>query len=83
MGWNFGDILDAIEPALPPDAPAFIHGERVVGWGEATRATNNLARGLIARGAKPGDKVAIYMRNRPEYILTVAAAVRAALLRLA
>ena len=79
MGWNFGDILDAIEPVLPPDAPAFIHGERVIDWGEATRATNNLARSLIARGAKPGDKVAIYMRNRPEYILTVAAAFKARL----
>ncbi len=28
MGWNFGDILDTIEPVLPADAPAFIHGER-------------------------------------------------------
>jgi len=79
LGWNFGDILDAIEPVLPPDAPAFIHGDRVIPWGEATRATNNLARSLIARGARPGDKVAIYMRNRPEYVLTVAAAFKARL----
>ena len=79
MGWNFGDILDAISPVLPPEAPAFIHGERIIGWGEATRITNNLARGLIARGAKPGDKVAIYMRNRPEYLLALAAAFKARL----
>ena len=74
MGWNFGDILDAVEPVLPPDAPAFIHGARVVPWAEATRVSNNLARALIARGAVPGDKLAIYMRNRPEYILALAAA---------
>ena len=34
-GWNFGDILDAVEPVLPQDSPAFIHGERVVTLGEA------------------------------------------------
>ena len=73
MGWNFGDILEAIEPVLPPDAPAFIHGERTIPWREATRLSNNLARGLIARGAVPGDKIAIYMRNRPEYMLAVPA----------
>ena len=77
MGWNFGDILDAISPVVPADTPAFIHGERVISWGEATKATNNLARGLIARGAQPGDKIAIYMRNRPEYLLALAAGFKA------
>lgn len=79
MGWNFGDILDAIEPVLPPDAPAFIHGERTVPWHEASRLSNNLARALIARGAAPGDKVAVYMRNRPEYMITLSAAFKARL----
>ena len=79
MGWNFGDILDVIEPVLPADAPAFIHGERVVPWSEATRSSNNLARALIARGAVPGDKIAVYMRNRPEYMLAVAAGFKARL----
>jgi len=77
VGWNFGDILDAISPVVPADKPAFIHGERVINWGEATKASNNLARGLIARGASPGDKLAIYMRNRPEYLLALAAAFKA------
>ena len=77
MGWNFGDILDAISPVIPADAPAFIHGERTISWGEATKASNNLARGLIARGAQPGDKIAIYMRNRPEYLLALAAGFKA------
>jgi len=79
MGWNFGDILDAIEPVLPPEAPAFIHGERVIPWGEATKASNNLAHALIARSAAPGDKVAIYMRNRPEYLIALAACFKARL----
>jgi 3-oxocholest-4-en-26-oate---CoA ligase len=78
-GWNFGDILDAVAPAVPPEEPAFIHGERVISWGEATRTTNSMARALISRGAKPGDKVAIYMRNRPEYLMALAAGWKARL----
>ncbi|MBN9557630.1 MAG: AMP-binding protein, partial [Alphaproteobacteria bacterium] len=73
MGWNYGDILDAIETVLPGDAPALIHGSRTITWAEKGRRTNNLARALIANGAKPGDKVAFYMRNRPEYVETMAA----------
>jgi acyl-CoA synthetase (AMP-forming)/AMP-acid ligase II len=77
--WNFGDILDAVEPHIPGDSPAFIHGERVISWREASQRTNNLARALRARGAESGDKIAIYMRNRPEYIETLAAGFKARL----
>ena len=79
MGWNFGDILDAVGGAVPPEAPAFIHGERVINWGQANQITNSLARAMIARGSQPGDKIAIYMRNRPEYLLAVAAGWKARL----
>jgi fatty-acyl-CoA synthase len=77
--WNYGDILDAIAPVLPAQAPAFIHGARVITWAETTKRSNNLARALIARGAKPRDKVAFYMRNRPEYMETLAASFKARL----
>ena len=79
MAWNFGDILDSISGVLPQDAPALIHGDRVVTWGETTRRYNNLGRALIARGARPGDKVAFYMRNRPEYVETMAASFKSRL----
>ena len=79
MPWNYGDILDAISPVLPPEAPAFIHGSRTVTWGETAKRSNNLARALIAHGAKPRDKVAFYMRNRPEYVETLNAAFKARL----
>ena len=77
MAWNFGDMLDVVAASIPGDAPAFIHGNRTVTWSEADQASNNLARGLIARGAKPGDKLAIYMRNRPEYLIALSAAWKA------
>src|SRR3984885_15858607 len=76
---NFGDILDAVALGVPPEAPAFIQGERVINWGEANQATNSMARALIARGAKPGDKIAMYMRNRPEYLMALAAGWKARL----
>jgi fatty-acyl-CoA synthase len=79
MPWNFGDILDAISPVLPPDAPALVHGTRRITWGETTKRSNNMARALIERGAKPGDKLAFYMRNRPEYTELLAAAYKARL----
>jgi fatty-acyl-CoA synthase len=79
MSWNFGDILDGIGGVLPPDAPALIHGEDRVSWGELTARSNNLARALLARGARPDDKVAFYMRNRCEYLVALAACFKARL----
>ena len=74
MDWNFGDIFDAAGRATPGDNPALIHGERTVSWAELTRRSNNLAAQLLARGAQPDDKVAFYMRNRPEYMKGLIAA---------
>src|SRR5580693_2870657 len=67
MSLNFGDIVDAVSRAVDPAAPAFVHGERSLNWGQATKRMNNIARALHARGAKPGDKVAFYLRNGIEY----------------
>ena len=67
MTFNFGDIVDAVADVVSPQAPAFVHGQRVINWEAATKRRNNIARNLRARGAKPGDKVAFYMRNGIEY----------------
>jgi len=67
MSLNFGDIVDAVSETVAPTAPAFVHGERKVTWGEAAKRMNNIARNLHAKGARPGDKVAFYMRNGIEY----------------
>jgi fatty-acyl-CoA synthase len=68
MPWSYGDQLDAVADAVRPDAPAFIHGDRRIDWSEASKRMNNLARALAARGARPGDKVAFYLRNCSEYM---------------
>jgi fatty-acyl-CoA synthase len=77
--WNYGDLLDEVAEAVRPDAPAFVHGERRVAWRDASRRMNNLARSLLVRGAKPGDKVAFYLRNGIAYTEGVGASFRARL----
>ena len=77
--FNFGDMLDAVEANLPADTPAFLHGGRMVTWGEAGRLSNNLARSLLDSGLEPRASLAIYMRNCPEYSLTTMAAFKARL----
>jgi len=76
MQWNFGDMIDAVAGVVPGTSPALIHGERIVSWSEFDRRTNNIARNLHENGAVPGDKVAFYMRNQPEYTESLAACLR-------
>ncbi len=77
--WSYGDILEAVEKITPEDQPALIHGDRVTNWGSFTRRTNNLARNLLASGVEPGEKIAFYMRNCPEYSEGIAAGFKAGL----
>ncbi len=80
MTWILGDILDKVGETVRADAPATIHGDRVSTWTEFTQASNNLARAFLAAGAGTDDKVAFYMRNRPEYSECFAACVKARLI---
>ncbi|MDA0978811.1 MAG: acyl-CoA synthetase [Proteobacteria bacterium] len=77
--WSYGDILAAVEEITPADKPALIHGDRVISWADMKRRSNNLARNLLAAGVKPGDKIAFYMRNCPEYPEGINAAFKASL----
>ena len=79
MQWNHGDLIDAIAPMIPADAPATIHGDRVILWPEFNKRTNSLARSLIELGGAPGAKVGFYMRNMPEYTELLASVFRARL----
>jgi fatty-acyl-CoA synthase len=77
--WNFGDIFDALDEVMPAKAPALIHDDCTLAWGDFARRTNNLARALVERGAKPNDKIAIYTRNCAEYLESLVAAFKARL----
>ena len=45
-------------------------------WRELHERTDALATGLAGRGVTPGDRVAILMRNRPEWIETALASLK-------
>jgi fatty-acyl-CoA synthase len=72
--WNYGDIIDAVAKVVPAGAPALIHGDKTTTWLEFHGRTNALARGLIAADHQPDDKLAILIRNRPEYMEATIAA---------
>jgi long-chain acyl-CoA synthetase len=38
-------------------------------WAETARTVNRLARGLVALGVEPGDRVALAAENRPEWAI--------------
>src|SRR5207249_12075495 len=78
MGWNLGDIFDTLGAAVPGESAALLHGDHAVSWAAFTRRTNNLAAALLG-GGEEGDKVALYLRNRPEYLETTVACLKARL----
>ena len=52
-----------------PQSPALAHGTRVLADYAGLQArTARLAAGLIALGLKPGDRIALVMRNHPAYL---------------
>ena len=52
-----------------PHAPALAHGTRVIAsYAALHERTGRLAAGLIALGLKPGDRIALAMRNHPAYL---------------
>ena len=54
---------------LRPDAPALMRGETVLAdYAEFARRAASIAAALAARGVKRGDRVAIFMTNRTEYL---------------
>ena len=62
---------DAVHDA--PDQPAYLEetadGWRPVSWDEASERVSALAQGLLARGVRHGDRVAVLARTRLEWIL--------------
>ena len=73
MSFNFGDMIEAVEAAIPVDRVALAHGEQVVDWATLRRQSNNLARALIDRGLQPGDRFAFYAYNSADYLVALMA----------
>lgn len=73
MTVNLGDVLERVAQAVGPDDPAIICDGAVTTWSTFDRRSNAVARALIAEGLQPNSKVALYMRNGPAYVESLAA----------
>jgi acyl-CoA synthetase (AMP-forming)/AMP-acid ligase II len=66
---NLGDALTRTAARLP-DKEAIVDGERRVTYREFDQAVNRLAHGLLARGYRRHDALAIFSGNSLEFLVT-------------
>jgi acyl-CoA synthetase (AMP-forming)/AMP-acid ligase II len=72
--WNFAAVWDGIA-GIVPDRDAMVCGDRRVRWATFADRARRLAWHLQPEaGLEPGDRVAIDLTNRPEYLETFYAA---------
>ncbi len=75
-GWNFAAVWDGIAEAIP-EREAVVCGEQRITWGQFADRAGRLAWYLREHaGLQPGDKVAIDLTNRNEYLETFYAALK-------
>ncbi len=72
---NLSEIVDRFAADLP-DHPALVFREQTVSYAELLHSINKLANTLIRFGVNKGDRVAVIMPNRPEFIISYLAAIR-------
>ena len=70
-------IADAA--AQNPDGEALVCGERRMSWREVVRQSAQIAAGFQKLGLRSGDRVAVLLGNRIEFVLTLFAAAHAGL----
>lgn len=73
MSFNFGDMIEAVEAAVPSDRVALAHGDQVMDWAALRARSNNLARALVERGLAPGERFAFYAYNSADYLIALMA----------
>src|SRR5881396_3372807 len=65
---TLGDLLDETARARP-DADAVIFRDRRLTYGALQARADELARALLAVGVRKGDRVAVLLPNRPEWLV--------------
>ncbi len=74
--WCYADIWELIA-AEQPDLPAVIQGDREVSWKAFDDRSDSLGAAFVAAGAGRQAKVACYLYNSPEYLITCYAGFKA------
>ena len=72
-GWSYATVWSGIAEEVP-ERDAIVCGKRRVSWGEFADRARRLATHLFDAGVRPGDKVAVDVTNRSEYLETLFAA---------
>jgi fatty-acyl-CoA synthase len=72
---TFGDLLDEMAAARP-QADAVVHGGRRLTYAGLKDRVDRLARALLADGVRHGDRVAVLLPNRTEWIVASLAAAK-------
>src|SRR5205809_7348157 len=65
---TLGDLLDETARAHP-DADAVIFRDQRLTYGALRARADELARALLAVGVRKGDRVAVLLPNRPEWLV--------------
>ncbi|MCY1064726.1 AMP-binding protein [Nannocystis sp. RBIL2] len=65
---NLLQQLLVANPEARPERPALRTGSLQLSYGELLDAVRGIARGLLAAGVGPGDRVALRLRNSIEYV---------------
>jgi acyl-CoA synthetase (AMP-forming)/AMP-acid ligase II len=76
--WNFADICEAVARRVP-QRPAQTQGDRVITWHELDCRANALAADFLEAGLTHQSKVVCYLHNSPEYVETMMAAFKVAM----
>ena len=72
---TFGDLLDEMAAARP-QVDAVVHGGRRLTYAGLKDRVDRLARALLADGVRHGDRVAVLLPNRTEWIVASLAAAK-------
>ena len=76
--WNFAEVWEQIAH-LQPELPAVVRGPVVRSWRSFDHRADALAARLLAAGLGHQSKVALYLHNSAEYLETLFAVFKAAL----
>lgn len=66
-GWSLAEFFDQTAGRYP-DRPAIVLPGRTWSYREILERSRYLAGGLVAMGARPGDRIAIMLPNLPEFV---------------
>src|SRR5262245_42966407 len=72
---TLGDLIDEMAAARPDDDAVVFHGERL-SFGALRDEADALARTLLAMDVQKGDRLAILLPNRPEWLISAVAAAK-------